>query len=416
MFKFVHTADVHLDSPLKSLSLRDPEAGEAIANATRQSFSGIIDLCLEEGADALLIAGDLYDGDMNSVKTAGFFAAEMRRLNEGGVQVFIVKGNHDAESKVTRHLVLPENVHIFSARGETVDLQNYGIAVHGLSFKNISAPDSLLPMYPAPIAERINIGLLHTSLAGYAEHDSYSPCSVQNLIDFGYDYWALGHIHKRTVHHQSTPVIVMPGIPQGRSIKESGPKSVTIGFVHDNGQIDIEERPVQVAQFERIEVDVSGLSDMRDLVECLDIAFGEAVPRIECGLLVARLNLVGSTPLAPRLERDLDLVLEEARQAAARAGKAFVELVELDVSNESQGRQSTLPIDELASLMKVDELQATKEHLRQILDPLTSKLPLEVRNALAPSGTIEGEMLNEWARRGMQKVIARLVIDDRESQ
>ena len=140
------------------------------------------------------------------------------------------------------------------------------------------------------------------------------------------------------------------------------------------------------------------------------------MPRIECGLLVARLNLVGSTPLAPRLERDLDLVLEEARQAAARAGKAFVELVELDVSNESQGRQSTLPIDELASLMKVDELQATKEHLRQILDPLTSKLPLEVRNALAPSGTIEGEMLNEWARRGMQKVIARLVIDDRESQ
>lgn len=123
MFKFVHTADVHLDSPLKSLSLRDPEAGEVIANATRQSFSGIIDLCLEEGADALLIAGDLYDGDMNSVKTAGFFAAEMRRLNEGGVQVFIVKGNHDAESKVTRHLVLPENVHIFSARGETVDLQ-----------------------------------------------------------------------------------------------------------------------------------------------------------------------------------------------------------------------------------------------------------------------------------------------------
>ncbi|MBG53631.1 MAG: DNA repair exonuclease [Rhodobiaceae bacterium] len=416
MFKFVHTADVHLDSPLKSLSLRDPEAGEVIANATRQSFSGIIDLCLEEGADALLIAGDLYDGDMNSVKTAGFFAAEMRRLNEGGVQVFIVKGNHDAESKVTRHLVLPENVHIFSARGETVDLQNYGIAIHGLSFKNISAPDSLLPMYPAPMAERINIGLLHTSLAGYAEHDSYSPCSVQNLIDFGYDYWALGHIHKRTVHHQSAPVIVMPGIPQGRSIKESGPKSVTIGFVHDNGQIDIEERPVQVAQFERIEVDVSGLSDMRDLVECLDIALGEAVPRIECGLLVARLNLVGSTPLAPRLERDLDLVLEEARQAAARAGKAFVELVELDVSNESQGRQSTLPIDELASLMKVDELQATKEQLRQILDPLTSKLPLEVRNALAPSGTIEGEMLNEWARRGMQKVIARLVIDDRESQ
>jgi exonuclease SbcD len=416
MFKFVHTADVHLDSPLKSLSLRDPEVGELISNATRQSFSGIVDLCLEEDVDALLIAGDLYDGDMNSVKTAGFFAAEMRRLNEGGVQVFIVKGNHDAESKVTRHLVLPENVHVFSTRGETVDLQKFGIAVHGLSFKDVSAPDSLLPMYPAPIAERINIGLLHTSLAGYAEHDSYSPCSVQNLIDFGYDYWALGHIHKRTVHHQSAPVIVMPGIPQGRSVKESGPKSVTIGVVHDNGQIDIEERLVQVAQFERIEVDVSGLSDMRDLVECLDVAFGEAASSIECGFLVARLNLVGSTPLAPRLERDLDLVLEEARQAATRAEKTFVELVEIDVSTESQDDPSALPINELASLMKADELQATKEHLRQVLIPLISKLPLEVRDALAPSGATENEMLDAWGRRGMKKVIARLMTDDRESR
>lgn len=416
MFKFVHTADVHLDSPLKSLSLRDPEVGELISNATRQSFSGIVDLCLEEDVDALLIAGDLYDGDMNSVKTAGFFAAEMRRLNEGGVQVFIVKGNHDAESKVTRHLVLPENVHVFSTRGETVDLQKFGIAVHGLSFKDASAPDSLLPMYPAPIAERINIGLLHTSLAGYAEHDSYSPCSVQNLIDFGYDYWALGHVHKRTVHHQSAPVIVMPGIPQGRSVKESGPKSVTIGVIHDNGQIDIEERLVQVAQFERIEVDVSGLSDMRDLVECLDVAFGEAASSIECGFLVARLNLVGSTPLAPRLERDRDLVLEEARQAATRAGKTFVELVEIDVSTESQDDPSALPINELASLMKADELQATKEHLRQVLVPLISKLPLEVRDALAPSGATENEMLDAWGRRGMKKVIARLMTDDRESR
>ena len=106
-FRFVHAADIHLDSPLRSLALRDPELAQLIGAATRRAFVGIVDLCLEERVDALLLAGDLYDGDQTSMKTARFLAAEMQRLHSAGVQVFIVRGNHDALSRITKELELP---------------------------------------------------------------------------------------------------------------------------------------------------------------------------------------------------------------------------------------------------------------------------------------------------------------------
>ena len=134
MFRFVHTADVHLDSPLRSLAIKDPEASDLVANATRQSFSNTIDLCLDEKVDALIIVGDLYDGELRSMKTAEFFSSEMRRLVEADIQVFIIRGNHDAESRITRELQLPDGVHVFSSRGGSVILEDKNVELHGVSF------------------------------------------------------------------------------------------------------------------------------------------------------------------------------------------------------------------------------------------------------------------------------------------
>ena len=107
-FRFVHTADVHLDLPPATLSLRDPELAELIGGATRRAFVGVIDLCLAEQVDALLIAGDLYDGEQTSMNTARFLADQLRRLDKAGVKTFVIRGNHDAESRITRELTLPE--------------------------------------------------------------------------------------------------------------------------------------------------------------------------------------------------------------------------------------------------------------------------------------------------------------------
>ena len=279
-FSFVHTADVHLDSPLRSLALLNPDLAELIADATRLAFERTIDLCLDERVDALMIAGDLYDGDQTSMKTALFLAAQLQRLTEAGIRTFIVRGNHDAQSRITRELTFPEAVKVFGSRAETVELDHdrgtMPVAIHGVSFARRHAPESLIPRFRNPVPGAFNIGLLHTSLAGSAEHDDYAPCSVSDLASTDFDYWCLGHLHKREVYSRE-PFIVMPGMPQGRDIGEAGPKSVTLVRVADDGAIDCHPHTTSVAQFERTQIDLAGVPDQRAMVD-----------RIAAGLTDAR--------------------------------------------------------------------------------------------------------------------------------
>src|SRR5258708_31897293 len=169
-YRFVHAADIHLDSPLRSLALRDQRLAEFVGNASRQVFVRIVDLCLDEQVDALLLVGDLYDGEQTSMKTARFLAEQLRRLDAAGIQVFIIRGNHDALSKITKELVLPQSVHLFGGRADAVEISRdrgeRPIAIHGLSFAKPQAPEGLLAKYRPPVAGAINIGLSHTSLAG----------------------------------------------------------------------------------------------------------------------------------------------------------------------------------------------------------------------------------------------------------
>ena len=147
-FRFIHTADIHLDSPLRSLALRNRELADLIGTATRQAFTNIIDLCIDERVDALLIAGDLYDGDQTSMKTARFLAGELGRLANAGIRTFIIRGNHDAMSRISRELVLPDLVRLFDGRpGHELIERGPGekpVAIHGLSFAQPTAPESLL--------------------------------------------------------------------------------------------------------------------------------------------------------------------------------------------------------------------------------------------------------------------------------
>ena len=165
MTKILHTADIHLDSPLRSLALRDPDLRDQVHTATRSAFTRIIDTAIAESVNALLIAGDLFDGAERSARTAAYLTGQLDRLRDGGIRVFYIKGNHDAENPLTGELSLPDNVHIFDGRGGKVQLSE-DVWIHGVSFANRHAPESLLPKFPAPVAGAINIAMLHTSLAG----------------------------------------------------------------------------------------------------------------------------------------------------------------------------------------------------------------------------------------------------------
>lgn len=266
----MHTADIHLDSPLRTLALRNPELSDLIGLATRRTFIRIVDLCLEEQVDALLLAGDLYDGEQTSMKTARFLAEQLRRLDEAGIQTFIIRGNHDALSKITSELVMPESVKIFGSQAEAVAVHRgagqFPVVIHGLSFAKPHAPQSLLRHYPMPVPDAVNIGIMHTSLGGSEGHDRYAPCNLADLHQSGFRYWALGHIHKRSVAEGAASTVVMPGMPQGRDINEDGPKSVSLVTIRDDRSVIVEERCINVAQFERLFIDVSDVADWKAMI------------------------------------------------------------------------------------------------------------------------------------------------------
>ena len=413
-FRFVHAADIHLDSPLKSLALRDPELADLIGNATRQAFTGIIDLCLAEEVDALFLAGDLYDGDQTSMKTARYFANQLHRLDRAGIRVFIVRGNHDALSRITRELVLPDSVKVFGSRAEAIPIEGGAgkarVVIHGLSFAQPHAPDSLLGRYRPPVEGSVNVGILHTSLGGAIGHDPYAPCSVADLRATDFRYWALGHVHKRFVA-DGPCTIVMPGNPQGRDINEAGARSVTLGTIADDGSIRIEERRTSVAQFERIIVDASGIAEWRELVEAAGKAMEKARASVETGHLVIRLQIVGKTSLAWRIRSDLDLLRADVEHRAAATGECSVEKLEIECQPSD-----TLPVspgDPITELRRLIESEIVRSDAFQqeavaIGEELRSQLPQECRHLLGADQAGLKDFVLSLVQEGADDVLARL--------
>lgn len=411
-FRFVHTADIHLDSPLRTLAMRDPALADLVGGATRRAFVRIVDLCLAEKVDALLIAGDLYDGDQTSMKTARFLADQLRRLHEAGIPVYLIRGNHDAESRITRELVLPDSVKVYGGRADVAvrEAGPFEVAIHGVSFAQKHAPDSLLTKFREPRAGAVNIGLMHTSLGGAAMHDPYAPCSAADLHGAGFSYWALGHIHQRSVE-AGRATIVMPGNPQGRDINEAGPKSATLVTIDDGGGITVEERPTSVAEFRRVAVDCSGAQDWREAVARVERALEEARGATAGEHLVARVTLEGATPLAWRLRKDSDLIEEEARRIGGDLGRTWLDKIDVRCREPGGDDASADPVAELRLLIEseVTGSKAFRDHLGTIAEELRGCLPPGVREDLfgVDSGGLENALAG-FARDGADDVLAFL--------
>ncbi|MDO5648708.1 DNA repair exonuclease [Paracoccus sp. (in: a-proteobacteria)] len=416
-FRFIHTADLHLDAPLTTIALRDRELADAVGAASRTAFSRIVDLCIDEDAAFLLIAGDLWDGEHSSTKTPRFLKQELLRLNDAGIRCFIIRGNHDALARQTGELDPPENTVLFGGRPSTIglDLDGQRVAIHGLSFRDAHAADSLLPRYPAPSPGAFNIGMMHTSLNGSPGHDPYAPCSVSDLEAHGYDYWALGHIHRRA-EYLGRATIVMPGIPQGRDIGEAGPCSVTLVHVADDNAVTLERRSVASLRFERVDLNCDGVDDWAALLAALERDIKQArqaIPEVEH--LVIRPVLRGVTPLAWRIARDQDRLTEEARAFAAAAG-IWIDKLELRMSSGSGAAGvagAHLP-DELVRTV-LDDLPGDPGlavAMTKAVDDLLRDLPAELRDILGQDETELAARCQELLAHGTPGILARLTPDE----
>jgi len=416
-FRFVHAADLHLDSPLRSLALRDPALADLIGNATRRAFTGIVRICLEERVDALLLSGDLYDGEQTSMKTARFLAEQIDLLHQAGVQVFIIRGNHDALSKITKELAFPDSVTIFGGRAGAVPMQRDAggplVVIHGISFAQAYAPDSLLPKFRPPVEGAVNIGLLHTSLGGAAGHDPYAPCGLGELQRTASAYWALGHVHRRS-EVAGNATVVMPGMPQGRDIGEAGPKTVTLATFGADGAITLEERLTSVAQFEWVTVALDGAETSRDVAAALAAALGQARDAAASEHLVARLRLTGTTPLAWGLLRDMELLRTEAERQAEATGRTSIDKIELHCQPQAATLDAAVsgiasPIEELRRLMEEVAMDdAYRAETAVVAEELRSQLPPECRAILGTDAASFAAVLDDAIRSGIDEVLARL--------
>jgi predicted phosphodiesterase len=376
--KFLHAADIHLDSPLAGLLARHDLPNAVIHQCTRRAFAAMIDLAIEEDVAFVIIAGDLYDGDWKDFSTGLFFAEQMRQL---GRPCFLLRGNHDARSLITRNLRLPDNVREFSSRTcETFELTDIGVALHGHSFPNRAVPEDLSASYRDRVEGLVNIGVLHTSADDPGEHETYAPCSIASLSLKNYDYWALGHIHARRVLSER-PWIVFPGNIQGRHPKEIGAKGCTLVTVEDGAVATVEHRAVDVLRWTILEVDADG-ADMASLTGRIEASVRAAIEAADGRPVLARLVLTGLSDLHGILLGDTNQLAAECRNAAIEAGGAlWVESIRVHTRPKPQ------PVMDLLAPLRIafdgglddpDMVAGLLEHIAL----LRQKLPAPARVAL----------------------------------
>ncbi|MCL6454343.1 MAG: DNA repair exonuclease [Alicyclobacillus sp.] len=314
MFKFVHCADIHLDSPLRGLSALADAPADEIRGATRRALENLVDLCIREAVQFLVIAGDVYDGDWDDYNTALFFHRCMSRLQSAGIPVYLIRGNHDAASHMSRRLTLPTNVVEFpSDAPHTERIPALNVSIHGQSFAHRAVTDNLARNYPEPDPGHFNIGILHTCAEGQEGHEPYAPCTVAELAAKGYQYWALGHIHQRQVLHEN-PCIVFPGNIQGRHIREPGEKGCTLVTV-DGASVRLEHRNLDVLRFFPCEVDLGGVTSEIECTQRIERALADLAEAHDC-LLAVRVTLCGATSLHGDLVADQERFDAEVRAAA----------------------------------------------------------------------------------------------------
>jgi exonuclease SbcD len=400
--RIVHAADLHLDSPLRGLPPYDGAPIAAVREATRRACEKLVAFCIESKASLLLVAGDLYDGDWRDFSTGLFFAKEMSRLREAGVRVVLVRGNHDAQSRITRALRLPDNVReLSSKKPETVVFEDLGVAVHGRSFPERAVTEDLSRAYPAPVPGMLNFGLLHTSADGRPGHEPYAPCTVASLAVRGYDYWALGHVHQREVLSRE-PWVVFPGNLQGRHVRETGPKGATVIEAQGGAIESVEHVALDVVRWAECAVDASG--DVGEVLDAARAALAAELERAEGRVLAARIVVRGAPSAVARVAAARERVTAELQAIANDLRDVYFEKLRIAPSAEAPARAGGEWVDALATLADAsdEEILAMAD---EALADLRAKLPAELTSGEGALRLDEPESLRALLREAQQAVL-----------
>ncbi len=386
-FRFIHCSDLHIDSPFKGLASQVPSLTERLRESTFRSFHNIVKLAVEEKVDAVLIAGDIFDGTDRSLQAQLKFRRGLLELSEKGIPSFIVHGNHDPSNSWSHTLDWPEGTTIFPGnKVERFPVSQDGKTlawIYGISYPQREVHENLALKFKKDQDQGFAVGLLHANVGQQSGHDNYSPCSLQDLISSDFDYWALGHVHEFKILRDNNPCVVYSGNTQARHLKETGPKGCCLVTLNSGAPANIRFVPTDVVSYRSAKVDISGSSSINDVLRSIQSQVEELAKESSTHEgLVVRLVLTGRTTIHNELQ-------------VPGATKALVE----EVHAFFEGHSPWVLVDlftQTAGTYDIDSLKEGKDFVADLIslceDGQNQQLQSKIQEAMKP-------VFESWAGR-----------------
>jgi DNA repair exonuclease SbcCD nuclease subunit len=393
--RFVHAADLHLDSPFRGIGDASPALRHRLQSATLAAFGRVIDHTIDAKADFLIIAGDIYDSKDRNLRALVAFRKEMERLAERNIPVYIVHGNHDPLNGWGSGFQMPPNVVTFGGRADSEPFVRRGrevAQITGISYTRERVTDNLASTLKPVDGASYSIAVLHANIGHQRGHADYAPATVGELTAAGFDYWALGHVHTRSVLAADPVMVVYPGNTQGRNPRESGPRGCYQVDVDTYGRAHLQFVDASMARWDHIELSIRDCTSIDQLVDSMLERAREAASGFE-GPTVVRCTIRGNGPLHRDLQRDemneeLRDILQSAAVSVVAESVRIATGPELDI--ESLARTETMVSD----FLKLTECALDDAALRQRL--LDTLMPLFRRRDMPP---FDDARLREWISR-----------------
>jgi exonuclease SbcD len=383
--RFIHCADLHIDTPFKGLSEIQPELQQLLYQSTYESFKNIVELAIEEKVDCVIIAGDIYDSEDKSLPAQLKFRNNLNRLSEAGIPTFIAYGNHDPLNSWSATLKWPDGVSVFPGdkvecfplmkNGETVAL------IYGISFAKRDVTENLAVRFPQAEKRLLAIGVLHTNIGTNTGHENYAPCSVEDLSKAGMDYWALGHVHKHSILSSSKPAIAYSGCSQSRSPRESGMKGCCLVTIESQNDPVIEFIPTDIVRYKSDSLDISSCLSIDEVMSSIIEKCKAISSELDKRNSILRLALIGRTDLHKELQKGDSIagILEGIREHFS-GSEPWIWLEKLILNTAGTYNLDSLRTgnDFIADIISIyDELGDIKSQnwreAHEILQPLFSK-------------------------------------------
>lgn len=268
--KFIHAADLHLDSPFLGLSDLDEKLFEKVKESTFTALNNLVNEAIKYKVDFVLIIGDLFDNNKQSLKAQVKLKEAFDKLNKYNINVYLSYGNHDFIQGNLYPIDYPKNVFVFP--NEKVTHFTYykdeqALAnIYGFSYETRVVSDNKIEEYKKVNADiSYHIATLHGSADTSHGHATYAPFKISELKDKPFDYWALGHIHKREILSDSPP-IVYPGNIQGRHRNESGDKGCYLVNLTKN-ETQFKFIPLGIIKFKSVVIELVKEDTLHQLKE-----------------------------------------------------------------------------------------------------------------------------------------------------